>query len=49
MLERVEDGMRRVRTLSLDKDAPIPRAVEAVGRILSRPVLRGLHHQYVQI
>src|SRR3989441_12891027 len=34
--------------LSLDKDAPIPRAVEAIGRILSRPVLGGLHHQYVR-
>ena len=34
--------------LSLDKDAPIPRAVEAVGRILSRPILGGLHHQYVR-
>ncbi len=38
--------MRRARTL--DKDAPIPRAVEAIGRILSRPVLGGLHHQYVR-
>jgi transposase InsO family protein len=35
--------------LSLDKDAPIPRAVETVGRILSRPVLGGLHHQYMRI
>jgi hypothetical protein len=35
--------------LSLDKDAPIPRAVEAVGRILSRPILGGLHHQYMRI
>jgi transposase InsO family protein len=35
--------------LSLDKDAPIPRAVETVGRILSRPVLGGLHHQYLRI
>jgi transposase InsO family protein len=34
--------------LSLDKDAPIPRAVEAIGHILSRPVLGGLHHQYVR-
>jgi transposase InsO family protein len=34
--------------LSLDKDAPVPRAVEAIGRILSRPVLGGLHHQYVR-
>ena len=35
--------------LSLNKDAPIPRAAEAVGRILSRPILGGLHHQYVRI
>ena len=28
---------------SLNKDAPNPRAAEAVGRILSRPVLGGLH------
>ena len=27
--------------LSLDKDAPIPRAVEAVGRILSQPPRAG--------
>src|SRR5262249_35224122 len=33
---------------SLDKDAPIPRAVEAIGRILSHLVLGGLHHQYVR-
>jgi hypothetical protein len=35
--------------LSLDKDAPISRANEAVGPIFGRPVLRGLHHQYVRI
>ena len=35
--------------LSLDKDAPISRAVEALGRIVSCPVLGGLHHQYVRI
>ncbi|MFL6798088.1 MAG: integrase core domain-containing protein [Xanthobacteraceae bacterium] len=35
--------------LSLDKDAPIPRAVEANGCIVSRPVLGGLHHQYMRI
>jgi hypothetical protein len=35
--------------LSLDKDAPIPRTVETVGRILSRPVLGGLHQQYMRI
>src|SRR6185295_16716516 len=35
--------------LSLKKDAPIPRAVQAVGRILPTPILGGLHHQYVRI
>jgi transposase InsO family protein len=36
-----------VRThLSLDKDAPLSRAVERAGRILCRPILGGLHHQY---
>jgi hypothetical protein len=32
--------------LSLKKDAPIPRAVQTVGRTLAMPVLGGLHHQY---
>jgi ribulose-5-phosphate 4-epimerase/fuculose-1-phosphate aldolase len=31
---------------SLHKDAPIPRAVQTVGRTLAMPVLAGLHHQY---
>ena len=35
--------------LSLNKDAPIPRAVDTTGRIISRPVLGGLHHQYARI
>jgi transposase InsO family protein len=35
--------------LSLKKDALIPRAVQAVGRILPTPVLGGLHHQYVRM
>lgn len=35
--------------LSLNKDAPVPRAVQAAGRILPTPVLGGLHHQYVRI
>jgi transposase InsO family protein len=40
----------RARThLSLHKDAPVPRAVQAVGRILPTPILGGLHHQYVRI
>ena len=32
--------------LSLNKDAPIPRTVQVAGRILCRPILGGLHHQY---
>ncbi len=35
--------------LSLDKDTPIPRAVQGVGRIFAKPHLGGLHHQYVRI
>jgi transposase InsO family protein len=35
--------------LSLNKDAPLPRAVQAVGRILPTSVLGGLHRHYVRI
>ncbi len=35
--------------LSLDKDAPVPRAVERAGHINCWPVLGGLHHQYLRI
>jgi len=35
--------------LSLDKDTPIPRAVQGVGRIFAKPHLGGLHHQYDRI
>jgi len=35
--------------LSLNKDASIPREVQSVGRIVVRPHLGGLHHQYVRI
>ena len=34
---------------SLNKDAPIHRAIESLGTITSRPVLGGLHHQYCRI
>jgi hypothetical protein len=34
--------------LSLEKDAPFPRAVQAVGHTLILPILGGLHHQYVR-
>ena len=35
--------------LSLDKDTPVQRAVQSIGRIQARPVLGGLHHQYARI
>ena len=35
--------------LSLDEDAPVPRANGTDGHILCRPVPGGLHHQYVRI
>jgi transposase InsO family protein len=35
--------------LSLNKDAPVSRAVQAVGRIVPNSHLGGLHHQYVRI
>jgi transposase InsO family protein len=35
--------------LSLNKDAPVLRAVQGVGQIFAKPHLGGLHHQYVRI
>jgi hypothetical protein len=38
-----------VRThLSLGKDAPVSRVVHAVGGIVPKPILDGLHHEYVR-
>jgi hypothetical protein len=34
---------------SLNKDAPIHRAIQRLGAIASQPVLGGLHHQYCRI
>lgn len=35
--------------LSLNKDAPVSRVIQTVGRILPVPILGGLDHQYVRI
>ena len=35
--------------LALNKDAPVSRAIQTIGRILPVPILGGLHHQYVRI
>jgi hypothetical protein len=34
---------------SLDKDAPISRRVQRIGRIVSHALVGGLHHQYARI
>ena len=39
-----------VRThLSLHKDAPIPREIHRLGRVLPVPILGGLHHKYIRV
>ena len=35
--------------MSLDKDAPVHRPVQAEGRIISKSVLGGLHHVYRRV
>jgi hypothetical protein len=35
--------------LSLNEDAPSPRTVHSVGRILPTPFPGGLHHLYVRV
>jgi len=35
--------------LSVNKDAPMPRTVNAVGRTVPTPFLGGLHHLYVRV
>src|SRR6202008_1613738 len=35
--------------LALEKDTPLSRTVKRTGRILCRPVLGGLHHEYDRI
>jgi hypothetical protein len=47
--ELLKLGIEIGQTSVVNKDAPISRAAEAVGRIISRPILGGLHHQYGRI
>jgi transposase InsO family protein len=50
LLKSYQSYYNEVRThLSLSKDAPVSRAVQAVGDIIAKPTLGGLHHQYVRI
>jgi transposase InsO family protein len=49
LLQAYQQYYNKVRThLSVYKDAPVTRAVQPVGRILPRPILGELHHQYVR-
>ena len=50
LLESYQRYYNEARThLSLDKDAPVSRAIETVGSIITKPLLGGLHHQYLRI
>ena len=47
LLRSYLDYYHKSRThLSLDKDAPVPRAVQSAGRIVTIPQVGGLHHRY---
>jgi hypothetical protein len=35
--------------MSLDKDAPVHRPAQTEGKIVSKPVLGGLHHIYRRV
>jgi len=35
--------------MSLEKDSPVPRPVQADGKIASKPILGGLHHVYSRV
>ena len=49
LLKSYQEYYNEARThLSLQKDAPIPRAVQTAGQMLAVPILGGLHHQYVR-
>ena len=53
-LQRILDAYtayyNSVRThISLNKDAPQHRRMSMIGSIVSRPILAGLHHEYVRI
>jgi uncharacterized protein YbjT (DUF2867 family) len=50
LLRSYEHYYNQTRThRSLNKDSPVTRSVETVGRILPLSILGGLHHQYVRI
>jgi transposase InsO family protein len=50
MLLLYMDYYNKARThQSLNMDAPIPLAIQAVGRLYANPIVGGLHHHCVRI
>jgi hypothetical protein len=50
VLQSYASYYNRTRThRSLDKDAPVHRPIQRIGALKSRPILGGLHHQYIRI
>jgi transposase InsO family protein len=50
VLQSYASYYNRTRThRSLDKGAPVHRPVQRIGALKSRPILGGLHHQYIRI
>jgi hypothetical protein len=50
LLNSYQEYYNKSRThLSLKKDAPIPRDVQSVGRVLALPIFGALHHRYVRV
>jgi transposase InsO family protein len=50
VLDEYANYYNRTRThLALSKDAPLRRAVERVGALVSLPLLGGLHHRYARV
>ncbi|MFC1764703.1 integrase core domain-containing protein [Planctomycetota bacterium] len=48
--EYINDYYNISRThMSLEKDSPVPRPVQANGKIVSKPILGGLHHVYSRV
>jgi transposase InsO family protein len=49
LLKSYQEYYNQTRThLSLQKDAPVSRAVQAAGRTFAVPILGGRHHQYIR-
>jgi len=50
LYEYINDYYNVSRThMSLEKDSPVPRPAQANGKIVSKPILGGLHHVYSRV